>query len=154
MRWAGLLFWLVLCFGVAAVGGRWTATEIPGWYRTLLRPTFAPPNWVFAPVWTLLYALMAIAAWQTWSQVPSPNRTLALSLFVTQLALNLAWSWIFFRNHAIGAALAEVIVLWAVIANTALAFARVSHLAAWMMTPYLAWVTFASVLNTGFWRLN
>jgi tryptophan-rich sensory protein len=154
MRWAGLFFWLVLCFGVAAIGGRWTAAEIPGWYRTLTRPSFAPPNWVFGPVWTLLYALMAVAAWQAWSQAPSPARTLALGLFLAQLALNLAWLWIFFRNHAIGAALAEVVVLWATIGVTTLAFARVSPVAAWMMTPYLAWVTFASALNAGFWRLN
>jgi tryptophan-rich sensory protein len=97
---------------------------------------------------------MAVAAWQAWSQAPSPARTLALGLFLAQLALNLAWLWIFFRNHAIGAALAEVVVLWATIGVTTLAFARVSPVAAWMMTPYLAWVTFASALNAGFWRLN
>jgi len=154
MRWAGLLFWLVLCFSVAAVGGRWTATEIPGWYRTLVRPSFAPPNWIFGPVWTLLYALMAIAAWQTWTQEPSPIRTLALGLFLMQLALNLAWSWIFFRRHAIGPALGEVAVLWAAIGATTLAFTRVSPTAACLMLPYWAWVTFASILNAGFWRLN
>ncbi|MGD0912741.1 MAG: TspO/MBR family protein [Terracidiphilus sp.] len=154
MRWVGLLFWLVLCFGVAALGGRWTATEIPGWYRTLVRPSFAPPNWVFAPVWSLLYALMAVSAWQSWTQPPSPARTLALALFLVQLTLNLAWSWIFFRGHAIGPALAEVAVLWAAIGATTLAFARVSPAAAWLMLPYWAWVTFATMLNAGFWRLN
>jgi len=154
MRWAGLLFWLALCFGVAALGGRWTAREIPGWYRTLVRPSFAPPNWVFAPMWTLLYALMAIAAWQTWTQAPSTIRTLALSLFLVQLALNLAWSWIFFRSHAIGPALGEVAVLWAAIGATTLAFTRVSPAAACLMLPYWAWVTFATILNAGFWRLN
>ena len=154
MRWASLLLWMAICFSVAATGGKWTAAEIPAWYRTLVRPSFAPPNWIFGPVWTLLYALMAIAAWQAWMQPPSAVRTLALGLFLFQLALNLAWSWIFFRNHAIGAALAEVVVLWIAIGATTLIFARVSPVAAWMMSPYWAWVTFATVLNAGFWRLN
>lgn len=154
MRWVGLSFWLVLCLGVAAIGGRWTSAEIPGWYRTLVRPSFAPPNWVFGPVWTLLYVLMAVAAWLSWSQAPSTAQTLALGLFVTQLGLNLAWSWIFFRNHAIGTALAEVAVLWAAIGATTIAFTRVSPVAALLMVPYWAWVSFATALNAGFWRLN
>jgi tryptophan-rich sensory protein len=154
MRWIALAGWLVLCFGVAGIGGRWTAAEIPGWYRTLARPAIAPPNWVFGPVWTLLYALMAIAAWRVSLAATSPARTWGLALFLVQLALNFAWSWIFFRQHAIGAALAEVVVLWAVIGAATMAFARVSPAAAWLLAPYLAWVTFASVLNAAFWRLN
>jgi tryptophan-rich sensory protein len=154
MRWISLICWLGICFAVAGVSGRWTASEIPGWYRTLARPSIAPPNWIFGPVWTLLYALMAVAAWQVWQSAPSPMRTWGLALFLVQLALNFAWSLIFFRYHAIGAALAEVIVLWVAIGATTLVFGRVTPYAAWMMAPYWAWVSFAAVLNAAFWRRN
>jgi len=154
VRWFALFFWFALCFAVAGIGGRWTAGEITGWYRTLNRPAIAPPNWVFGPVWTLLYGLMAFAAWRVWLAPPSPARSWALALFLVQLALNLGWTWIFFRKHAIGAALTEVIALWAAIAVTMLAFRRVEPGAGWLMAPYLAWVTFASVLNAAFWRIN
>jgi len=139
---------------VAGVSGSWTASEVPGWYRTLVRPSIAPPNWVFGPVWTLLYAMMAVAAWQVWESPSSPLRTLGLALFLVQLILNFAWSLIFFRQHAIGAALVEVVALWAAIGATTLVFCRVSPAAAWLMAPYWAWVSFASVLNAAFWRLN
>jgi translocator protein len=154
MRWISLVVWLGLCFGVAGLSGSWTAAEIPGWYRTLARPAIAPPNWVFGPVWSILYALMGIAAWRVWLTAPSPARTWGLTLFLLQLALNFAWSWIFFRQHAIGAALLEVVILWAAIAATTAVFARATPTAAWLMAPYLAWVSFASVLNGAFWRLN
>jgi tryptophan-rich sensory protein len=154
LRWISLLFWMALCFAVAGISGKWTAGEIPGWYRTLVRPAIAPPNWVFGPVWTLLYALMAIAAWQVWQSAASPMRTCGLVLFLVQLGLNFAWSLIFFRQHAIGAALVEVVFLWAAIGATTLVFSRVAPTAAWLMAPYLGWVTFASVLNGAYWRLN
>jgi tryptophan-rich sensory protein len=154
MRWISLLCWLALCFAVSGVAAVWTAKEVPGWYSTLARPSIAPPNWVFGPVWTLLYALMAIAAWRIWLAAPSTARTWALGLFLAQLALNFAWSWIFFRQHAIGVALAEVVVLWLAIAVTTLVFGRVTPAAAWLMVPYLAWVSFATLLNAAFWRLN
>jgi len=154
MRWIALIFWIGLCFAVAGVSGSWTASEIPGWYRTLNRPSIAPPNWVFGPVWSLLYLLMAVAAWQIWQSAASPLRTWGLVLFLAQLALNFAWSLIFFRQHAIGAALVEVVVLWAAIAATTAVFGRVSPVAAWLMAPYLAWVSFASILNGAYWRLN
>ena len=154
MRWIWLLTWLALCFAVAGVSGSWTASEIPGWYRTLTRPSISPPSWLFGPVWTLLYAMMAIAAWQVSQTAPSTLRTWAIGLFLTQLALNFAWSFLFFRCHAIGAALAEVIVLWLAIGATTLVFGRVMPSAAGLMVPYWAWVTFAAVLNAAFWRLN
>lgn len=154
MRWISMLLWIALCFLVAGVGGRWTTIEIPGWYRSLNRPAIAPPNWVFGPVWTILYALMAVAAWLVWQTAPSPQRSWALGLFLFQLALNLAWSWIFFRRHAIGAALTEVVLLWVMIGATMLIFSRVAPAAAWLMAPYWVWVTFASILNAAFWRLN
>ena len=154
MRWFALLFWAVLCFAVAGIGGRWTAVEVTGWYRTLIRPAIAPPEWVFGPVWTLLYALMAIAAWRVWLAAPSPARSWALGLFLVQLALNLAWSWIFFHRHALGAALIEIAILWVAIGAATLAFSQVEPVSAWLMAPYLAWVTFAGALNAAFWRLN
>jgi tryptophan-rich sensory protein len=154
MHWISLLCWLGICFAVAAVGGRLTASEIPGWYRTLVKPRVAPPDWVFGPVWTLLYALMAIAAWRVWLAPPSPMRAWGLALFMVQLGLNLAWSWIFFRRHAIGAALAELWLLWAAIFATMLVFDRVAPVSGWLMTPYWFWVIFAGELNAQFWQLN
>jgi tryptophan-rich sensory protein len=154
MRWIGLLLWIALSFAVAGMGGRWTAGEVKGWYRTLTRPSIAPPDWVFGPVWSILYAGMAVAAWRVWLAAPTHTRTWALALFLLQLALNLTWSWIFFRKHAIGLALVEVVVLWVAVGATTLAFGRVAPLAAWLMAPYLAWVAFATALNAAFWRLN
>ena len=153
MRWIWLLVWIVICFTVAGVSGGGQPGN-PGWYATLARPSIAPPNWVFGPVWTTLYALMAIAAWMVWLSPPSALRTWGIALFLLQLALNFAWSWIFFRMHALGAALAEVVILWAAIGATTLVFAQTTPGAAWLMAPYWAWVSFASVLNAAFWRLN
>jgi len=154
MSWIWLGAWLGVCFAVAGISGSWTASEIPGWYSTLHRPRIAPPNWVFGPVWTLLYTLMAIAAWRVWLAPPSAFRTWGLLLFLVQLALNFAWSWIFFRMHAIGTALFDVGILWAFIGATTLLFARVTPNAAGLMAPYWAWVTFATALNAGYWLLN
>lgn len=154
MRWIGLVLWIALCFAAAGMGARWTTPEITDWYATLKRPSFAPPNRVFGPVWSLLYALMAIAAWRVWLAAPSSARSWALGLFLAQLALNLAWSWIFFRKHAIGAALAEVVTLWVAIGAAVFTFAPISSAAEWLMAPYWAWVTFATALNAAFWRLN
>jgi tryptophan-rich sensory protein len=154
MRWLSLLFWLALCFGVAGISGRWTAVEVAGWYKTLLMPAIAPPNWLFGPVWSLLYAMMAVAVWRVSLTTATPARNVALALFLAQLGINFAWSLIFFRWHALGWAFAEVAALWVAIAATALAFARVDLPAAWMMAPYLAWVSFASLLTFLIWRLN
>jgi benzodiazapine receptor len=154
MRWLVLGLWIIGCLAVGAIGGRWTAPEILGWYRTITRPSFNPPGWIFGPVWTTLYILMGIAAWLV-SQAPdSRSRSIGLALFVFQLALNLAWSWIFFHKHAIGSAALEVVVLWCAIGATTLVFSRVTASAAWLMAPYWAWVTFASILNASIWRLN
>ena len=154
MRGIVLLFWLLVCFAIAGTSASWTGNEVRGWYSTLARPSIAPPNRVFGPVWTLLYGLMAIAAWKVSIAAPSPWKSVAITLFIGQLALNFAWSLIFFRWHQIGWALVGVIVLWIGILLTTLAFARVSVIAAWLMAPYLAWVSFASVLNEEYWRLN
>ena len=120
---------------VAGVSGAWTAKEVPAWYSTLTRPAIAPPNWVFGPVWTLLYALMATAAWVVWLSPSSPLRTWGLVVFLAQLALNFAWSWIFFRQHAIGTALAEVLLLWLAIGATTWPFDRAALVSEWLMAP-------------------
>ncbi len=154
MRWISLIGWLVLCFAVAGISGSWTAVEIPTWYRSLLRPAIAPPNWIFGPVWSVLYALMAIAAWLI-SQLPnSKERTVALLLFCLQLALNFAWSWLFFHLHRTGIAVVENVLLWVCILATIAAFLPLSRIAGWLLVPYIAWVSFAILLNFEFWRIN
>ena len=154
MRWLSLALWIIGCLAIGGLGGRWTGPEIPGWYRTIRKPSFNPPTWIFGPVWATLYILMAIAAWSVAESPESPARTLGLGLFALQLALNLAWSWIFFRKHAIGSAALEVAILWDAVAATTLVFSRISTASAWLMAPYWAWVTFASILNATIWRLN
>lgn len=154
MRVARLVIWILGCQMVGILGARWTAREIPTWYATLVKPSFNPPNWIFGPVWTTLYLLMAIAAWQVAEAAPSSGRTIALTFFAAQLALNLAWPWIFFSRHALWSGFVEITVMWLVIGITTVAFARISSSAAALMVPYWAWVTFATVLNGAIARLN
>ena len=154
MRWLGLAFWIVLTLGVGGISGVLTAGEVNGWYRTLARPSFTPPDWLFGPVWTLLYLMMGVAAWLATSAASGPLRARIASVFLAQLALNFAWSLIFFNKHATGAALVEVIVLWLAIVLCAWLFAQSSRLAALLMIPYLGWVSFATALNAGYWWLN
>ena len=149
-----LVGWLVLCYTVAGISSIFTAHNIPTWYATLAKPPLNPPNWLFAPVWTLLYTLMAIAAWIVWKTRPSPCRRRGLLLFYLQLALNFLWSWIFFDRHQIGTAFADIVVLWVAILLTILTFKKMSTTATWLLVPYLAWVTFAGYLNFAIWRLN
>ena len=154
MHWVSLLGWVTLCLAVAGISGRWTAREVGGWYTTLKRPTFAPPNRMFAPVWTVLYLMMAIAAWSVWELPASPQRSFGVGLFLVQLALNFTWPWLFFRRHLFAAAAAEIVLLWAAIAGTLSVFMGLSLFAGWLLVPYLAWVGFASWLNLAFWWLN
>ena len=149
-----LIGFLVLTFGAAAIGTMATTPAIDDWYRRLEMPALTPPSWVFSPVWTLLYVLMAIAAWIVWRRGGLHRARLALSLFLIQLALNAGWSIIFFGMRRPGLALVELAVLWVAILATLIAFSRWSRTAAWLLAPYLAWVTFAGYLNWGIWRLN
>lgn len=151
-RYGTLVLFLILTLGVGAVSGFATAGEIGGWYATLHRPSFAPPNWVFGPVWTALYAVMGIAAWRVWRVTGLMSRPLLL--FFLQLALNFAWSFIFFKAHRIDAALIEIVVLLGFIVWTTAVFARRDRIAALLFVPYIAWVGFATALNAAFWRLN
>jgi translocator protein len=150
----GLLFFVVLVLAAAALGSWATMPEIEGWYRTLNKPAWNPPNSIFGPVWTTLYLMMAVAAWIVWKQGAWKVVALPLSLFSIQLLLNVAWSWIFFSLHQPGWAAVEIFLLWLSIAATVICFFRHSKIAAWLMIPYMAWVTFASILNVAIWRMN
>jgi tryptophan-rich sensory protein len=145
---------LLACFGVSAVGGLVTASSVGTWYPTLARPPFTPPDWVFAPVWTLLYAMIAVAGWRAWRRKQHARRTRALTLYGIQLALNLAWSCVFFGLQALGAGVVVIALLLAAIVATAIALYGVDRWAGLLFVPYAAWVGFAAVLNASFWLLN
>jgi tryptophan-rich sensory protein len=128
---------------------------IEGWYATIIRPSFSPPNWIFAPVWTTLFALMGIAAFLVWKKRESNKNTrIALKIFSGQLALNTLWSILFFGLQSPEIAFIEIIILWLAIVATIIAFARISKSAAWLLSPYIAWVTFAAYLNYSIVILN
>ena len=150
----GLGGFVVVCLAISAIGGWVTAQTVGTWYRTLQKPEFNPPDWVFAPVWTLLYVLIAVAGWRVWRRRGFGAAPGAAAAYATQLALNLAWSFIFFAGRMIGAALADIVLLLAAIAITAALFRRIDRVAAWLLAPYGAWVAFAAVLNHALWRLN
>jgi tryptophan-rich sensory protein len=150
----GLGVFIILCFAAAGLGAAVTSSSVGGWYQTLRKPTATPPDWVFGPVWTALFLLMAISAWLVWKQETWRNSRGPLALFVLQLALNVAWSAIFFGLRNPGFAFAEIIVLWLAIAATAIVFRRRSPLAGALLLPYLAWSTFAAWLNFAIWRMN
>ena len=150
----GLVAFLFACFFVSAIGGLVTASSVGGWYATLDKPGFNPPDWVFAPVWTTLYALMAIAAWRVWRTEAAACRRHALIVFAVQLGLNLLWSILFFGLHRIGLALVEISLLLSAIAVCVVWFWRVERLAGWLLVPYLLWVAFATVLNLSLWLRN
>lgn len=152
--WLGLAAILAVCLAVSAVGGAITATSVTTWYPTLVKPAFTPPAWIFPPVWTTLYVMMAIAAWRVWRRRPAVPVSPALRTFALQLALNLAWSFLFFGLQWIGAALAEMIVLLAAILWTLRRFAGIDRPAAWLMVPYVLWVAFATVLTAAIWQAN
>jgi translocator protein len=151
---AALAGFLVLCFVVAAIGGAVTATSVATWYAELARPDFNPPDWVFGPVWTVLYVMIAVAGWRVWLRRAGPGARAALVAWGVQLALNLGWSLVFFGARMIGAALAEIVVLLAAILVTLWAFWRIDRIAAALLIPYAAWTGFAAVLNFALWRLN
>ena len=146
---------LVLCVGIGAVQGIVTRPQIAGWYDKLAKPAWTPPSAAFPIVWTALYILMAVALWRLWEKVaPSPARNRAITLFLVQLALNAAWSPLFFGAHAVRAALIEIIVLVIAVALTIMASAQVDRIAAWLLAPYLAWVAYATTLNGGIVWMN
>jgi len=144
----------VLCFGAAYVGGQITAQSVEGWYRTLEKPTWTPPDWLFAPVWLTLYASMALAAWLVWKQCGWPIAARPLLIFVIQLILNVGWSFCFFGLRNPQLAMVEIVVLWLAILFTTVVFWRQSRVAGILLVPYLLWTTFAATLNLSICRLN
>ena len=146
-----LMGWVLLCFGAAAMGGLFMPGE---WYAALKKPSWNPPGWIFGPVWTVLYTMMAVAAWLVWKRGGFAAQRRPLMLFLVQLALNAAWTPLFFGLHWTGVAFAEIVLLCLAIAATIAAFRPVGRVAAWLLAPYLAWVSFAAVLNCVLWRLN
>ncbi len=149
-----LAAWIGVCFAIGILGSIFTVPNIPTWYAALVKPPLNPPNQLFGPVWTTLYALMGYAAWIVWKTRPSACRVRGLLLFSVQLALNFLWTWIFFSRHQMLTAFADLVALWVAILLTILTFRKMSARAAWLLVPYLAWVTFAGYLNLALWRLN
>lgn len=151
-QWLVLAGFILLCLAVGSIGGFATQDSIDSWYRTLAKPWWNPPDWVFAPVWTLLYIMMGIAAWLVWKT--GERLGPAMALFGLQLVFNLLWSLIFFGLRSPGLALIEVVFLWGSVLLTMLAFFGRQRVAGWLFVPYLAWVSFAAILNFAIWRLN
>ncbi|MDZ4243482.1 MAG: TspO/MBR family protein [Candidatus Doudnabacteria bacterium] len=143
-----------------AIGSVFTAPSIAGWYAGLVRPALNPPAWVFGPVWTTLFALMGVSAWLIWKRLDSRLRgndkriKIALGIFLGQLVLNTLWSIIFFGLNSPGGALIEIVFLWLAILATIVAFYKISKPAAWLLVPYILWVSFAMYLNYAIWTLN
>jgi len=149
-----LLFLLILCLGVGFTASLATRPEIPVWYADLHKPSWNPPPWVFGPVWTLLYVMMAVAAWlvvreKGWALSRGP-----LSLFFAQLILNFAWSFLFFAWHRPDLAFIDIVLLWVAIGMTTASFWNARPLAGKLFLPYWLWVSFAACLNLAIWRLN
>lgn len=150
-----LLISIAVCEGAGLAGGIVTADAIPTWYVTLQKPSFTPPNWLFAPAWTTLYLLMAIAAFAVWRKGAGNQRAaIALSYFLAQLVLNMLWSFVFFGLKSPFAGVAVIVGLWAAILVTILKFFPVSKISGILMLPYVLWVTFAAALNISIWILN
>jgi benzodiazapine receptor len=148
-----LIVFLAISLGAGGLGSFFTAGSVRDWYPHLRKPAGTPPSWVFGPVWTTLYVLMAVAAWLVWQEYGLGAR-FALMIFFAQLALNVAWSGIFFGSRLPGVAFAEIAILWLAIAFNVILFHWLKPPAAWLLVPYLAWVTYAGYLNFGIWRLN
>ncbi len=149
----GLICWLVLTLGTAALGAA-ASVSAASFYAELTRPAWAPPGWLFGPVWSILYVLMGVSAWLVWRSRGFSGARAALLLFITQLAVNALWTWLFFVWRQGGLAFADVLFLWCLILGNITAFWRISVPAAVLLVPYLAWVTFASALTFAVWRLN
>jgi tryptophan-rich sensory protein len=151
--WLGLIGWLLPSLATGAIGALATRNA-RDFYAGLVRPTWAPPGWIFGPVWTTLYLLMGIAAWLVWRSAGWASARGALTLYLVQLICNAAWSWIFFAWRRGALAFADIVLLLALIVATMVAFARVDRLAAMLLLPYLAWVMFATALTYAIWRAN
>ena len=155
IQWIKLIISLLVPQIIGFVGALFTTDSVKTWYVTIIKPTFNPPNWIFGPVWTLLFVLMGIGLYLVWSKGLNVNGVkLAIIIFAIQLALNLIWSILFFGLHNPLAALIEIFVLWVSILLMIIFFWQVSPIAAYLQIPYLLWVTFATILNFSIVLLN
>ncbi len=143
--------WVLLCLAAASLGAFFGPVE---WYASLKKPSWNPPGWIFGPVWTVLYTMMAVAAWLVWRQGGWGKQCKPLLIFLVQLALNALWTPLFFGWHRPGLAFAEIVLLWLAIATTIVVFRPVNRTAMLLLVPYLGWVSFAAALNFTLWRLN
>lgn len=149
-----LTAWMGLCFAAMLAGSYLTQPGLPEWYASLLKPEWTPPNWVFGPVWFVLYTLMGIAAWLVWRQGGLFRTKLPIIFFVVQLLLNVLWSYLFFGLRSPMFAFAEIVVLWLAILATTIAFWQANRLSGLLMLPTLVWVAYAGTLNFYIWRMN
>lgn len=146
---------IVVAQGAGLIGSIFTTPNIPVWYATIIKPSWVPPSYIFAPVWTLLFFLMGVALFLVWKRgIKVEKAKFAIVLFSIQLVLNIFWSVLFFGLQNPGAAFIEIVALWIFIFLTIIYFAKVSKIAAWLLVPYIAWVSFASILNYSIWILN
>ncbi len=153
-KWIALGVFLAIAFAVSFIGSLVTLPKIPLWYAGLVKPSFNPPAWIFGPVWTLLYAMMSIAAWRVWASFGHPGRNNALGWYFGQLVLNAVWSPVFFGLEQPRLALGVIAALLVAIIFTIARFWPIDRVAAWMLAPYLAWVSFATILNASIVALN
>jgi translocator protein len=149
-----LVLFVVVCFVAAGAGADFTSHSVRDWYPTLRKPSWNPPAWIFGPVWTVLYLMMAIAAWLVWRRRGFEGAAGALGIFTLQLALNALWSPLFFGLRNPLAGLLDIVPLWAAILATLVCFLRISPLAGALMVPYWLWVSFATALNFVTWKMN
>ncbi len=154
-----LVLAIIVCQLAGLIGSFFTISAIPTWYVALQKPLLNPPGWIFGPVWTILYLLMGISLWLIWKSdakdLPAQaGKKKALWLFLAQLVLNAIWSPLFFGGQSIGGALAVIVLLWASIVLTIFVFTKISKTAAWLLVPYILWVSFATYLNFAIWVLN
>jgi tryptophan-rich sensory protein len=152
---AKLIVSLILPQMAALSGLLFTETGKGSWYQSIQKPSWNPPGWLFGPVWTALYILMGIAFYLVWkTPAETPGKKKAMTFWIAQLVLNFFWTWVFFGQQEIGWALVEIICLWLLILMTIFAFAKCTRLGAWLLVPYISWVSFATLLNWAIWNLN
>ena len=155
-KYIKILIFVLTCFGIGYVSGMVTRSSVLTWFPTLVKPSFNPPSWVFAPVWSLLYIMMGIAAGLVWSRIDFEKEAVrkALLFFAIQLGLNALWSILFFGLKNPMLAGVEIVLLWLMIYETYIKFGKIDKIAGYLFIPYLLWVSFASVLNISIWWLN
>lgn len=150
-KWISLGLFLLLCLVVEFTAGMFTQSSVHSWYPTLIKPSWTPPPWLFGPVWTILYILMGISVWRIWLSKAKENKTLPYSLWGIQLFLNFIWSFLFFELHSPFYAMIDIGFLWLAVLATIISFHRIDQIAAYLLIPYLLWISFAASLNIAIW---